>query len=51
LFGFGIDGILTLLPIAWSDYFGRANFAAIRSLALRTGIGPGGWPAAGRRIA
>jgi MFS transporter, OFA family, oxalate/formate antiporter len=34
LFGFGIGGILTLLPIAWADYFGRANFAAIRSLAL-----------------
>jgi cyanate permease len=34
LFGFGIGGILTLLPIAWADYFGRANFAAIRSVAL-----------------
>src|SRR5207245_526994 len=34
LFGFGIGGILTLPPIAWADYFGRANFAAIRSLAL-----------------
>jgi cyanate permease len=34
LFGFGIGGLLTLLPIAWADYFGRANFAAIRSLAL-----------------
>src|SRR5262249_24885157 len=33
-FGFGIGGVLTLLPIAWADYFGRANFAAIRSVAL-----------------
>jgi OFA family oxalate/formate antiporter-like MFS transporter len=34
LFGFGIGGILTLLPIAWADYFGRAHFGAIRSVAL-----------------
>jgi cyanate permease len=34
LFGFGIGGVLTLLPIAWADYFGRANFAAIRGVAL-----------------
>jgi sugar phosphate permease len=34
VFGFGIGGVLTLLPIAWADYFGRANFAAIRSIAL-----------------
>jgi OFA family oxalate/formate antiporter-like MFS transporter len=34
LFGFGIGGLLTLLPIAWADYFGRANFAAIRGIAL-----------------
>ncbi len=34
LFGFGIGGILTLLPIAWGDYFGRAHFASIRSIAL-----------------
>src|ERR1700722_10214371 len=34
LFGFGVDGILTLLPIAWADYFGRANFGAIRGVAL-----------------
>jgi len=34
LFGFGIGGLLTLLPLAWADYFGRANFAAIRSIAL-----------------
>jgi OFA family oxalate/formate antiporter-like MFS transporter len=34
LFGFGVGGILTLLPIAWADYFGRVNFAAIRGVAL-----------------
>ena len=34
LFGFGIGGMLTLLPLAWADYFGRANYGAIRGLAL-----------------
>jgi len=34
LFGFGVGGILTLLPLAWADYFGRAHFSAIRSIAL-----------------
>ena len=34
LFGFGVGGILTLLPIAWADYFGRTHFGAIRSVAL-----------------
>ena len=34
LFGFGIGGVLTLLPIAWADYFGRAHFAAIRGIVL-----------------
>ncbi|HEY3910785.1 MAG TPA: MFS transporter [Stellaceae bacterium] len=34
VFGFGIGGMLTLLPIAWADYFGRANYGAIRGLAL-----------------
>jgi sugar phosphate permease len=34
LFGVGIGGVLTLLPIAWADYFGRAHFAAIRGIAL-----------------
>jgi sugar phosphate permease len=34
LFGLGLGGLLTLLPIAWADYFGRTNFAAIRGLAL-----------------
>ena len=34
IFGFGIGGVLTLLPVAWADYFGRANYGAIRGLAL-----------------
>ena len=34
LFGFGVGGILTLLPIAWADYFGRTSFGAIRGVAL-----------------
>ena len=34
LFGCGIGGLLTSLPLAWADYFGRAHFAAIRSVAL-----------------
>jgi cyanate permease len=38
LFGFGIGGVLTLLPIAWADYFGRANFGAIRGFALSTQV-------------
>src|SRR5262249_6801188 len=32
-FGFGIGGLLTLLPLAWADYFGRANLP--RSAASR----------------
>ena len=34
VFGFGIGAVLTLLPVAWADYFGRENFGAIRGLAL-----------------
>jgi OFA family oxalate/formate antiporter-like MFS transporter len=34
LFGLGIGGILTLLPMAWADYFGRQSYGAIRSVAL-----------------
>ena len=34
VFGLGIGAMLTLLPVAWADYFGRANFGAIRGLAL-----------------
>ena len=34
LFGTGIGGLLTVLPIAWADYFGRRSFGAIRGVAL-----------------
>lgn len=34
MFGIGIGGVLTLLPIAWADYFGRKSFGAIRGVAL-----------------
>jgi MFS transporter, OFA family, oxalate/formate antiporter len=34
IFGLGIGGLLTLLPIAWADYYGRASFGAVRGLAL-----------------
>jgi OFA family oxalate/formate antiporter-like MFS transporter len=34
LFGLGIGGVHTLLPVAWADYFGRRNFGAIRGIAL-----------------
>lgn len=33
-FGVGIGGMLTVLPIAWADYFGRKSFGAIRGVAL-----------------
>ncbi len=34
IFGLGIGGVLTILPIAWADYFGRRSFGAIRGIAL-----------------
>jgi len=34
VFGLGIGGVLTLLPIAWADYFGRESYGAIRGVAL-----------------
>jgi sugar phosphate permease len=34
LFGLGIGGILTLLPLAWADFFGSRSYGAIRGLAL-----------------
>ena len=34
LFGLGVGAMLTLIPVAWADYFGRESFGAIRSLAL-----------------
>lgn len=33
-FGFGIGAVLTLLPVAWADYFGRTHYGAIRGIAL-----------------
>jgi cyanate permease len=33
-FGFGVGGLLIMLPVAWADYFGRSNYGAIRGLAL-----------------
>ena len=34
LFGVGIGGMQTCLPVAWADYFGRKNFGAIRGVVL-----------------
>jgi OFA family oxalate/formate antiporter-like MFS transporter len=34
IFGLGIGGVLTLLPLAWADYFGRESYGAIRGVAL-----------------
>ncbi len=34
LFGLGMGGLLTLLPIVWADYFGRTSYGAIRGTAL-----------------
>jgi len=33
-FGLGIGGLLTMLPLAWADYFGRTSYGAIRGIAL-----------------
>ena len=33
-FGLGIGGLLTMLPIAWADYYGRKSYGAIRGIAL-----------------
>jgi len=29
-----LGGLLTMLPIAWADYFGRHSYGAIRGVAL-----------------
>ena len=34
VFGLGLGAMLTLTPMAWAEYFGRANYGAIRSYAL-----------------
>ncbi|MFT5391211.1 MAG: OFA family oxalate/formate antiporter-like MFS transporter [Gammaproteobacteria bacterium] len=34
LFGGGIGGVMTLLPVAWANYFGREHFGAIRGITL-----------------
>jgi len=34
LFGLGIGGLMTMLPLAWANYFGRRSFGAIRGIAL-----------------
>jgi MFS family permease len=34
LFGLGVGGMLTLLPVVWADYFGRTSYGAIRGVAL-----------------
>ena len=34
IFGAGIGGMQTCLPVAWADYFGRKNFGAIRGVVL-----------------
>lgn len=33
-FGLGIGTMLTLLPVAWADHFGRRSYGAIRGIAL-----------------
>jgi MFS transporter, OFA family, oxalate/formate antiporter len=34
IFGAGIGGLLTLLPIVFADYYGRSSYGAIRGIAL-----------------
>ena len=34
IFGIGVGGLMTLLPIAWADYYGRVSYGAIRGIAL-----------------
>jgi cyanate permease len=34
IFGSGIGGLFTMLPIAWADYFGRRSYGAIRGIAV-----------------
>lgn len=39
VFGAGIGALLTLVPVAWANYFGRAHFGAIRGLTLPAQVG------------
>ena len=39
LFGAGIGGILTMIPVAWANYFGRGHFGAIRGITLPAQVG------------
>lgn len=39
LFGLGIGGVHTILPVAWADFFGRKNYGAIRGVALTVQVG------------
>ena len=39
LFGAGIGGILTMVPVAWANYFGRVHFGAIRGITLPAQVG------------
>ena len=39
LFGAGIGGILTMIPVAWANYFGRVHFGAIRGITLPAQVG------------
>jgi sugar phosphate permease len=38
-FGAGIGALLTMLPVAWANYFGRAHFGAIRGITLPAQVG------------
>ena len=39
MFGAGMGGILTMIPVAWANYFGRAHFGAIRGITLPAQVG------------
>jgi sugar phosphate permease len=34
IFGLGLGGMFTLLPVVWADYFGRESYGAIRGVVL-----------------
>jgi MFS transporter, OFA family, oxalate/formate antiporter len=38
-FGTGIGALLTMLPVAWANYFGREHFGAIRGITLPVQVG------------